>query len=332
MAKKANQKLKLLYLADIFRRYSDEEQGLTLSQLIAKLNEHGIAVERKTLYADIDLLREYGMDIELRRGKTSEYYLANRDWQKPEIMLLADAVASSRFITTKKSNELIKKLGSLTSMFDGLELNRQIIVADRIKSENEKIYYNIDSIQRAITKKCQITFTYFEYNRYRRRVAKRGGELYKASPYAMVWDNENYYMVAYYHRYKRVVNFRVDRMESISVTDEPIVAMSDDFNLLRYKKKLFTMYGGEECQVTLRFSAHLLEVFLDRFGKDASIVIGEGLDKGWFFLNCEVSLSPAFYGWIMQFCDDVRIISPKHAVEELCSMADRITRCYMSNS
>lgn len=314
MPKYKNQKLKLLCLYNILMENTDEEHAMTIADMIEELSRFGIAAERKSLYDDIEALKSFGVDIVYRKTKVHEYYIASRTFELPELKLLADAVASSKFITEKKSGELIKKIESLCSRHEAKQLRRQVYVMGRVKTMNEKIYYNVDTIHQAIAHDRQISFKYFEYNIRKEKQYRQGGEKYYASPYALSWDDRNYYMTAYYEKYGSLSNFRIDKMESIRILDEKRQKLPNnrEFDPAEYSKRVFSMYAGQEERISLRFDNSLIGVALDRFGSDISVIPDEG---GSFVINVFAYISPAFFSWLFGFGDKVKILSPRGVIE-----------------
>ncbi|MCM1334425.1 MAG: WYL domain-containing protein [Bacteroides sp.] len=314
MPRDSSQKRKLLVLADIFRNETDEEHPLSIPELTRRLGDAGIAAERKSLYSDIETLTVYGMDIEKTgNARATGYYLAARDFELPELKLLADAVACSRFITERKSAQLIKKLGTLANRYDAGELKRNVVVYDRIKNGNEQIYYNIDAIQRAIREKKKIRFLYFDYDRRKTKKYHNDGNYSEVSPYALCWREDNYYLVGYYPKYEAVSSFRVDKIERTEVLDLPRNDPPKDFDLAEYTKKRFGMYSGEDVRVTLRVHNSLSGVILDRFGRDAPLS-ADG--EEYFRVSQVVTISPILFGWLFQFGDRVEVLSPKKVRDE----------------
>ncbi len=315
-----SQKLKILYLMKILLERTDEDHALTMSELIEALEEFGISAERKSLYADIDALREYGLDVEVKRGKTVGYYVASRLFELPELKLLVDAVQSSRFITRKKSGELIQKLSGMASVYEAMQLRRQVYVANRIKTRNESIYYNIDAIHSSILKNCRITFQYFDWTPDKTRRLRHDGMWYSVSPWALTWDDENYYLIAYDSACGAIRHYRVDKMQKIT----PVREMRDgrevfeDFDMAVYSRQTFGMFGGEQTCVVLRCADELAGVVIDRFGQDVSIRrAGEGI----FETTVNVFTSPNFLSWVMSFGGRMTIVSPEDVVEDLHRLA-----------
>ncbi len=244
MAKRSGQKLKLLYLMKILLEQTDEDHGLTIAQLAQKLEEWGVSAERKSLYDDLETLQVYGLDVISPQGRGS-YGVGSRLFEVAELKLLVDAVQSSRFITAKKSRELIGKVESLASVYQAQTLQRQVYVANRIKTMNESIYYNIDALHQAIAQGKQISFRYFQWP------VPPGGERYQVSPWALTWDDENYYLVAYDTPEQKIKHFRVDKMEGIRLEKEKRdgAEQFQKFDMAVYFRQVFGMYGGEEAQV-----------------------------------------------------------------------------------
>ncbi len=320
MAKSAGQKLKILYLMKILLEQTDETHLLTVPELISRLAGYGIAAERKTVYDDIETLRQFGLDIIMQKSKFFGYYVAGRDFELPELKLLVDAVVSSKFITEKKSLELIKKLEGLASRYEAGKLQRQVYVSNRVKNMNESIYYNVDTLHEAIAEDKKVSFRYFEYTIKKERVYRKSGAKYNVSPAALVWDDENYYLVAHSDRRKYLTHYRVDKMDKIAKLDEDRSDAVKDFNPADYSKKVFGMFGGEEEIVKLRMNRALTGVVIDRFGKDITI-LPDGEEH--FTVSVRVVLSPVFYGWIFQFGEMCEVCSPHSLKDELKCRAEK---------
>ena len=319
MPKSSGQKLKLLHLWKILLTQTDESHMLTVNELIAKLAERGINAERKTIYDDIEALRQFGLDIVMEKTKSYGYYVAGRDFELPELKLLADAVQSSKFITEKKSMSLIKKLEGLASVYEAGKLRRQVFIQNRVKSMNESIYYSVDALHESIIEGKKISFRYFDYNLHKKRVFRRGGAAYVVSPIALSWSEENYYLIAHSDEREGFTHFRVDRMSAVKKLEEVRPAGAGRLNLASYSKKVFGMFSGEETDVGLRVHNHLAGAVIDRFGKEI-IMVADG--ENHFTVSVRVALSPIFYGWLFQFGELCEVLSPQSLKGELKSWAE----------
>ena len=306
---------------------TDEDHHMTVNDLIDELDRFGISAERKSIYSDVELLKNFGADIVCDKTRTNNYYIASRDFELPELKLLVDAVQSSKFITHKKSNELIKKIEKLTSLHEAKELHRHVIVNDRVKTMNESIYYNVDAIHHAIQHNRMVQFKYFDYTVDKRLKFRRNGEVYCVSPYALTWADENYYLIAYHDRYQDISHFRVDRMSEINVSDEPrpIISEFEDFNVVDYSKRVFSMFSGESEKVDIEFHNSLINVVIDRFGKD--VLIHSKTDER-FRVTVEVATTDAFFGWLLMFGEKAQIISPANLVSSMEAYLKNVLKMY----
>ena len=313
MAKSPHQKTKLLHLARMLLQQTDEDHPLTVAQIIAGLAQEGIKAERKSIYDDLESLRLFGLDIQCRKGKAPGWFVGAREFELPEVKLLMDAVQSSRFITQKKSDALIRKLESLASVHQAGQLQRQVYVSGRIKVMNESIYYNVDKLHTAIAAQKAITFKYFEYDLTRQKVFRRDGSRYTVSPYGLIWNNENYYLVAFDHANQDMRHYRVDKMTEIVVTCLPKEGKErfPQFQLAQYGQKHFGMYSGPELKVTLRGRRDKAGLVWDRFGQDV-ILVPDGEDH--FTVTLPVVVSPQFFGWLMGLDGSLTITAPQEAV------------------
>lgn len=317
MARSANQKLKLLYLCRYLLRRSDEEHPVTVAQMIDYLARQDIAAERKSVYDDMEALRLFGLDVQsVRVGSATGYFIGERDFQLPELKLLVDSVQSSRFITERKSLELIGKLEGLASDHQARELNRQVYVRGRIKTMNESIYYNVDEIHAAIDGDRAITFKYFAWSVDKKRVWRRSGARYAVSPWALMWDAENYYLVAYDHAAGTIKHYRVDKMASIAQTDQPRRGAEEfaRFDMTAYSNTHFGMFSGDVQPVRLAFENDLAGPVLDQFGQDVSLI---PLDEGHFSVTVNVAVNVQFFGWLSGFGTRARILAPADAADQM---------------
>ena len=314
MPRSANQKLKLLCLCKLLWARTDEDHPMTTQELIQALEAWDIRAERKSLYDDMEALRTFGLDVQSRKGRSPGWFLGERPFQLAELKLLVDAVQSSRFITQRKSNDLIGKLESLASGWQARQLQRQVYVDRRAKSMNESVYYNIDKLHAAIAGRRSVSFKYFEYNVKKERVFRREGKRYDVSPAGLIWDSENYYLAGYDHRYREMRHYRVDKMAELAVTCLPLEGVDGELDIASYAQKHFGMFSGREGQITLRCANRLVGVVLDRFGREAMLV-PDGADH--FTVTVPAVVSPQFLGWIFGLGDGVRILRPDWAAEEM---------------
>lgn len=319
MAKTYNQKTKLLHIIKILMEKTDENHYLTAAGLIDELDKIGIRAERKSIYSDIAELTEFGYDIIHVKSRTNGgYYLAGRDFELAELKLLVDAVQSSRFITKKKSTELIKKIEKLTSSHEAKNLQRQVYVTNRIKTDNESIYYTIDDIHNAIQNNKKIKFQYLDWTVSKELKPRKNGQRYEVSPYALIWAEEKYYLVGYSSLDLEIRHYRVDKIGKIELTDEKREGMDNPgtFDVAAYSNKVFGMYGGETESITIAFPKKLIGVFIDRFGKEIDIRKREE-----DYLSVRVTIVPSgqFYGWICGLGKEVKILAPQKVKEAYCT-------------
>ena len=323
-----NQKLKMLYLVQLFSRETDDTHKLTMPEIIAKLAAEGVNADRKTLYQDFEELRRFGFDIISEKdGRNFYYYLGSRDFELPELKLLVDSVQSAKFITDKKSAQLIKKLESLVSKYEGSQLHRQVIIAGRVKTMKESIYYNVDKIHAAIGEDRQIRFKYFDWNLKKEMEPRYDGKWYRLSPWALMWDDEKYYLVAYDSKHETIIHYRVDKMTQIGILDEKREGHEAfrKFNIAHYTNTLFGMFAGDETKVTIEAENRLVSVFIDRFGKD---IIIAPIDDNHFRTTVTVAVSKQFFGWIMGIDGEVRVVAPDSVVKQIKSEIERQAERY----
>ena len=327
MARSANQKLKCLYLRQFLLENTDEAHPVTVSQMIDYLARHDIAAERKSIYDDIDGLRSYGLDIEYRKAQDGGYFIANREFQLPELKLLVDAVQSSKFLSLRKSNELIAKLEKLASRHEAQALRRQVYVTHRIKNMNESIYYNVDALHSAIAAGSRITFRYFDWDMNGKKKYRHEGKRYRISPWALLWDDENYYLVGYDAEHAERRHYRVDKMESITQTGKERLGkeLFAGFDPAAYSRKVFGMYGGEPQKVTLRFESSMSNIVFDRFGRELILTPDR---EGGFTVTVEVVPSPQFFAWLTGLGAPVKILSPQPIVQQFCDYLQSVLDAY----
>lgn len=312
-------KPRILYLLRILEQYTDEEHPLTTKQLIDKLqDEYGISAHRTTLTKDIAALQEFGVDIVTVHSTQSKYFIGSRKFELPELKLLIDAVESSRFITAKKSESLIRKIHTLTSQGQVSKLRRNNYVVDRIKPDNEQIYYIVDTINDAINEGKQISFQYYDYSGLKKKVLKNKGEIYRISPYKLIWSGDYYYVIGYSEKKGKVINFRVDRIAAApTILSENAIPVPKDFDLENFTKEVFFMFSGDEVEVDLQCDNSLMKTMIDHFGENVKTL---AYDMTSFRLITEVSVSPTFFGWVFGFDGKVKMLGPKNVKEQYYKM------------
>jgi len=312
---------------DMLTSETDDEHGLSMPQIISRLAEQGVSAERKSVYDDFASLREYGFDVVARSGRPTVYALGERKFEDPEVILLIDAVLSSRFLTDKKSKELAAKLSGLTSRHLAQKLNKQIYVAGRIKMQNESVFYNIDIIHQALSLRQCLSFQYYDYNFQKIRVPRRDGERYTVSPLGLAYVDEFYYLITYNERYQSITPYRVDRMKSVAVEDAPAVNPPAEmgFDMVKHTNRVFKMFEGETIQVALTIQGWAMNPIIDRFGKDAKV---EALDDEHATVYVSVTKTPEFFGWLAAFGDGVRISEPVSLAEEYKAYLQQIAALY----
>ena len=323
-----NQKLKIMYLMKILLEETDEDHDLTLNEIVEKLKAYNVTAERKSLYSDIENLRTFGLDIiGMQYGKTYHYKVASRQFQLVELKLLVDAVQSSRFITEKKSDELIAKLESYASKYEAKKLARQVNVNGRVKTMNERIYYSVDKIHEALNEESQIKFQYFTWTADKKMELKPRGAYYSVSPWALCWDDEKYYLVGYDNREYKIKHFRVDKMADVSVVYEKREGKEEfsKMQMSEYTNRLFGMFDGNLETVTLLCENHAANVIIDRFGTDIPLM---KTDAEHFTVRVRVSVSKLFLSWIMAI-PGVKIVAPERTVDMMKSEIKRLQEMYL---
>lgn len=300
---------------------TDEDNMVTVKDIINHLEQNGITAERKSVYSDIEALKSYGIDIISEKSKTFGYAIGSRDFELAELKMLADSVQASRFITEKKSNAIIKKIEKLTSRHQAHKLQRQVYIAERAKTVNEKIYYIVDAIYEAIAKNKKISFKYYEYGIDKKKHEKNNGMPYVVSPYSLTVSDDNYYMIANYPKYEGLSHFRPDRMGEVEILDESAENIEtvtyEKFNLGNYSKKVFQMYTGQTETITLLCKNNVINAVIDKFGENVMIIKN---DDETFTANITVKVSPTFFAWIFTFSGSMKIISPESVKEKFNNM------------
>lgn len=333
MPKSPNQKLKLLYLVKILEEQSDEAHPLTVQQMIDALAIYDVGAERKSIYDDIEALQNFGYDIIQLRGRKNSYYLGERRFQLPELKLLVDAAQSAKFITAKKSDELIRKISALASRHDAQLLRREVHVQGRVKTMNESIYYNVDILQTAIAKNRKVSCRYYEWaidpasRRLFERRWRHNGRPYHISPFAMLWDSENYYLAAYDSEAGIIKHYRVDKMANLEILDEGREGRRqfESLDMAQYTKSTFGMFGGTESAVTLRFANRLIGVVVDRFGKD---IIIQKADEEHFTVTIQAVVSPQFIAWLLGFGAEIEVLRPQSVIDDVVRTMQAVAGVY----
>ena len=326
MPRTTSQKKKLFTLYQILYEYTDDNNGLTMAEILSKLQNRGITAERRSIYDDIEILRnDFDLDIEARKTTTTRYHLQSREFELSELKLLVDSVQASKFITEKKTYSLIKKLEKLCSKYEAQSIQGQVYLTNRIKSMNQSIYYNTGDIHKAITEGKQISFQYLTYTITKEEAFRRDGSRYTVSPFALIYTEENYYLLAYDGKAGKFKHFRVDRMKNIqiSVNDREGIEQFKQIDMARYTTQTFSMFGGEAERLTLEFSNHLIGV--DRFGKDIPI---RKTDEEHFQVSVDVVVSEQFFGWLFGLGTGARIVSPQSAAERMRKSLEDVKNIY----
>ena len=320
-------KLRTLYIMKMLLEKTDEKYTMSAADIDKALGDYGMTADRKTVYNDIETLREFGMDVLQTKGSNSGYYIGSRKFELPELKLLVDAVQASKFISRKKSEELIRKLESLASEHDARQLQRNVFIYNRPKTGNETIYYNVDKIHTAILENRQIQCQYAEWTVKKELIPKKNGAVYTVSPWSLTWDDANYYLIAYDEASDCMKHYRVDKMQRTRVIRQERVGKErfQDFDLVEFSKKTFSMYGGHDEEVTLQCGNELIGVILDRFGTDIMIVPA---DEGQFRVRVLVAVSPQFFGWVTGIGVRLRIAGPERVQKEYKEYLEGIMEGY----
>jgi hypothetical protein len=321
-------RIKLLKIWEILCQETDEEHPMPSTVLIDKLAEVGVSCERKTIYRDIETLCEYGYEVKCERAKKNQYYVVDRSFDLPELHILLDAVQGASFITEKKTKELVDKIADLAGSRKGEVLKRNLVAFNNTKNTNEVIYYTIDEIVRAISEKKKIEFKYFDYDSSHKKVYRKDGAVYKVNPYATIFSENNYYLLAYNDKNRKIKHYRVDRMDSVNKLKEAIIPLFEDnaeFDVMQHKKELFGMFGGEEERVTFDVDKSLLDVMFDKFGvKTQFVSIGDGKYR----FSANIQVSPVFMGWCCTFGEKLKLVAPNKVVEKFKTHIESLKRLY----
>ncbi|KSV60530.1 helix-turn-helix transcriptional regulator [Acetivibrio ethanolgignens] len=318
MSRGTNQKFKFTYLMKIMQEKTDDEHSLTMPQIMKELEKYDVTAERKSIYADFqDMTDKFGVEIIKEQiGRETYYHVGAREFELAEVKLLIDAIQSSKFITQTKSRELITKIKSFVSEHQAKQLQRQVYINDRVKTMNESVYYNVDDIHTAINQNKKIRFKYYKWDINKKLVPRHNGDWFVVSPWALTWDDENYYMVAFDNLDHKIKHYRVDKMMHISIEEDKRAGKEvfQNFDMAEYSKATFGMYQGQKARVKIQFANYMCGVFIDRFGKDISF---RPIDDEHSELHVDVNVRPQFFGWIFSLGKDVKVVGPEEVVEEL---------------
>ncbi len=315
MPRGENQKKKLILILRYLQQKSDEDHPVSMSRLIEYLESEGISAERKSIYDDMEALRDLGYDVINIKGRSGGYFLGERDFELAELKILVDAVQASRFIPKLKSRDLIRKLSDLSGEHHSAELKRDVYVLNRAKSENESVIYSVDAIHAALRDNKNVRFKYVEYKMDKKLTYRHNGEMYEVSPLGLVWNNERYYLVAYDAKSSKIKHYRVDRMKSLSEakTNRELPSEYKNFDIGKYSAGIFNMYSGEQTRVTVRFPENLASVVIDQFGMDVNMM---KIDDKTFKASFRIDVSPQFFGWVFSMGNHVCIEGPKEVKEQ----------------
>lgn len=318
MSRGTNQKFKFTYLMKMMQEKTDDDHALTMPQIRKELEKYGVTAERKSIYADFADMEKFGVEIIKEQiGRETYYHVGTRAFELAEVKLLVDAIQSSKFITQTKSRNLITKMKSFVSQYQGSTLQRQVIINDRVKSMNESVFYNVDEVYTAINENKKIRFKYYKWDINKKLIARKGGDWFELSPWGLTWADENYYMIAYDEWDGNVKTYRVDKMMRISILDEKREGQKEfkAFDMSKLSKTTFGMYGGHKKRVKIQFENSMCGVFLDRFGKED--INFKPIGENWSEFSVEVSVSQHFFGWLFGMGPKVRLVGPDDVVEEL---------------
>lgn len=315
-------KSRILYVYKMLTEQTDAEHYLTIQQILTQLEEKGVTAYRKTVISDIEQLQEFGVDIVCTKSTQNRYHIGIRQFTLSELKLLVDAVEASQFITQEKSNALIEKLSSLTSSHHAEQLQRQLYLSKRAKSDNEEIYETVDKTHTAVNRNRQISFLYYEYDSHKNRILRNNGERYVFSPYGMTWEDSRYYVIGFSVKHGKIITFRADRMSGVEVTDCPCFPKPDGFDVSEYVKRIFRMYDDKIKTVTLKCKNEVMKSVIDRFGLD--VRTEPYADGRHFKAVVDVGASQTFFGWVFQFGGAIKIVKPASVKNQFLEMAQAV--------
>ena len=318
------QKIKLLKLIELLRQETDEDHPLGTNEICAKMEEMHITCERRTVKKDMDTLNEFGYEVmSAQKVHQKAYYVEDRNFSVPELRILIDAVEAASFITEKKTKEMVRKIASLGGSHRAEVLEGNTVCFNTRKHSNEAIYYTIDSIQEALRLKQKISFYYFDLNENRERVYRKNKKRYVSDPIALVFNEDNYYLICYTEKYHSLTNYRVDRMEQVLTEPDAICAeaMEQHVDPGVYMEQVFKMFNGKEERITLVFDDSLINAVFDKFGENIEM---KRVDAHTCSVKLMIRVSPTFFGWLFQFGDKMRIQTPKKLLREYVAQAEKV--------
>lgn len=310
------QKIKLLKLMELLRQETDELHPLSTNEICNRLGSMGISCERRTLAKDIALLNEQGFEVMwCKIGKEKGYYIEDRSFSVPELKILIDAVQAANFITDKKTSELIDKISALGGSHQADILKNNIVCFNTRKHSNETIYYSVGYLEEAIQNHKKVLLRYFDLDEHGEKIYRRDGHRYVVEPVALVFYEDNYYLVIYSAKHDGTANYRVDRMDGVEVLDEPVSQKALDLRneVAGYTERVFKMYGGQPVDIVIEFDDKLIGVVYDKFGENTKMI---RTSEHKCVATVRVQISPTFWGWLFQFGKQMRILSPNNLIEE----------------
>ncbi len=331
MSGRRSQRKRILVLLNILMKKTDENHPLNARELMDILKSQDILCDRKTIYDDIEALNLCGYDIINTKGQKAGYFLSGREFELPEVALLTDAVLAADFITHKKTDVLVKKLKGLLNEYQAESFSGRTFIDNRNKCDNEEIYYSIDTIERSIDEKKKITLNYIRHTLKNGRTPETVIKKMKVSPYALIWADDHYYLVCNNEKYDNLMHLRLDRMKSVSLTNENFRHFSEvsdykeSFNTADYSAKVFNMFSGNEEELVLDCSTDILEQVIDRFS-DKIFIRQSGENR--FKFSHKACVSEGLVAWIMQFGDKMRVEAPASLIRQILSRGAEIRKLY----
>ncbi len=314
-----------LYIFKYLLDHTDEEHPAIITDIIAHLEANGIHATRKTVASDLVQLQDCGFDVVCNKSRQNQYFIGSRELQIAELKTIVDAVQAAKFISSAKSKELIGKLSKLASPYEAEQLQRRLYVDGKAKTENEAVYYTVDLLHAAINHEKPVMFKYIEYTSQKEKVFKHDGQLYKFSPYDLVWNNDSYYVFGWSESHGKVVKFRVDRMYKPEEAVFPYHPRPEDYDIEAYCNQVFMMYDGEPTHVTLRCDNAIMKAIIDRFGESVKTLPA---DEQHFLAEVDVSISPTFHSWVFTYGGKMQILSPESISKEYQKrLTDALKHC-----